>query len=70
MSEYECELRMLQNESLHLAVDPNMNVLSDGKSLHTQGHRRVSHALPKVNNTGPLITFVIRIRRSYSQVES
>ena len=30
----ECELRMRQNESLHAAIGPNTNILSDRKSPH------------------------------------
>ena len=63
----------MRTVNMHLMVGPNANVLSDGKSLHTQGHCRVAHASHRENYTGPLITFVIHIRRSYShytQVES
>ena len=35
-----------KNESLHVAIGPNANVLSDRKSLHTHGCRRVAHATP------------------------
>ena len=35
---------MQQNESLYVAISVNVNVLSDGKSLNTQGHGRVAHA--------------------------
>ena len=35
LSECRCELRRRQNESLHVAIDLNENVLSDGKLIHT-----------------------------------
>ena len=44
------------------AISPNANGLSDWKSLHTQGRCRVAHASQGENYTGPLISFVIRIR--------
>ena len=48
---------MRQNESLHVAIAPNANVLLDGKSLH-----RVAHAVQMKIYTGPLIAFAIYIR--------
>ena len=68
LSECECE-----NESLHVAISMDVNVLLDGKSLHTQDYHRVAHTAWRRNYKGPLITFIIRIRRShsdYTQVES
>ena len=62
----ECELRMRQNESLRVAIGASVNVLSDGKPPHTHGRRRVARAARRKNYTGPLIAFVIRIRRSRS----
>ena len=53
---------MRQNESLHVAIGVNVNVLSDGKSLHTQSRSRVEHATQGADYTSPLIAFVIRIR--------
>ena len=41
----ESKIQMRQNESLHVAIGANMNVLSDLKSLHTQGHGRVAYAV-------------------------
>ena len=64
---------MQQNESLHVAISPNVNVLLDEKSLHTQDHHRVAHAAHRNNLTSPLIAFVICIHHShldYTQVES
>ena len=66
-------MRMQQNESLHVAIGPNVKVLSDGKSLHTQGYHRVGHAVRRKNYVGSITTFDIHIRRShlvYAQVES
>ena len=57
---------MRQTESLHIAIGPNANVLSDRKSLYTYGRRRVAHAGERENDTGPLIAYIIRIRRSHS----
>ena len=65
----ECELQMRQNESLHVAINPNANGLSDGKST---GPHRVAHAVWRENYAGPLIAF-IRFPCSdlhYAQVES
>ena len=42
MYECECELRMRQNESLHVANGPNVNALLATKSLYTQSHHRVA----------------------------
>ena len=36
MSECECELRMWLTESLHAAIDPNVNLLSNGKCAHIE----------------------------------
>ena len=43
-SECECELRMRQNESLHVAIGADANVLTDQKSIHSLGRSRVAHA--------------------------
>ena len=43
-------------ESLHAAIIPNVNVLSDGKSLHTQCCCSVAHVVWRETYTGPLIT--------------
>ena len=57
---------MRQNELMHVLIDANVNALSDGKSLYTHGRRRVVHAMQRENYTGPLIAYVVRIRRSHS----
>ena len=36
MFDCECVLRMRQNESLHVAIDLNATILSDGKLTHTE----------------------------------
>ena len=68
----ECKLQRWQNESLPVVIGQNANVLSDGKSPHTQNRHRVAHAAQRENYTGALITFIICIRCShldYTQVE-
>ena len=44
MSKCKCKLRRWQNESLHVAIGPNANVLSDEKSTHTQSRCKVAHS--------------------------
>ena len=56
-------MQMQQNESLHVVIGANANVLSDGKSLHTHGHHRVAHAVWRKNYTDSLIAYIIRIHR-------
>ena len=73
MSECKCELRMRQNEVLHIAITPNADALSDGKSLHTQSFCSVAQGIwrEKKRLHGSPITFVIRIHRSHHvQLES
>ena len=65
MSECKCELQMQQNESLHVAIGLNGNVLSDKKSTHTQCHRRVAYAPRRENYTGTLIAFIVHIRTTH-----
>ena len=43
LCECESEVRWRQNESLHVAIGPNVNGLSDRKSLHMHGHHSVAH---------------------------
>ena len=54
-------MRTRQNDSLHVAIGPNANVLSDGKSLHTLGRHRVARASRTENYTSPLIANIIHI---------
>ena len=62
-----------KNESLHVAISPNANGLSDQYSLHTQGRRRVANA----SHRGKLYWSLNIIRHlhssfysHYAQVES
>ena len=52
-AECECDqknqVRMRQNESLHVAIVANANVLSDGKSLQIQGGSRVARTARRKN---------------------
>ena len=57
---------MRQIESLHVAISANANVLSDGQSLRIQGCGRVAFTSQREIYTGPLITFVICIRRLHA----
>ena len=54
---------MRQNDSLHVAINANVNLL-DRKSLHTHDRRRLAHTVLRKNYTDPLIAlvFVIDIR--------